>query len=266
MQRKALRAEPVLESGTAAVARCNSPRRRPRSDRRRARAWAPASSSATSRSRRTRSWSAVTRSAISRRRRTSSQSRPWRRSARSRSCRPNAATGTPATATCCTSDITLAEFKQLCGKMDGSNPKATTPEEFQHGTPSFRTDLYATCGTVMSHDDYIDLVDHLGRNFTPELNPERCHALRRLHDRAVRAEDDRRVQGPRHQPPPRLRPVLRIPRHPLLAGPRARPSANRPSSSTRSWTRPGASRLNRRHAGRGRRGRSTSLARPPGCS
>lgn len=81
----------------------------------------------------------------------------------------NPATGTPAQAMCCTSDITLAEFRQLCGKMDGANPKATTPEEYQHGTPSFRTDLYATCGTVLSHDDYIDLVDHLGRNFTPEL-------------------------------------------------------------------------------------------------
>src|ERR1700754_4914210 len=34
------------------------------------------------------------------------------------------ATGQAATATCCTSDITLAEFKQLCGKMDGFNPNA----------------------------------------------------------------------------------------------------------------------------------------------
>ncbi len=79
------------------------------------------------------------------------------------------ATGKPASAMCCTSDITLSQFKQLCGKMDGSNPNAKTPEEYLHGTPSFRTDLYATCGTVMSHDDYIDLVSGLGRNFTPEL-------------------------------------------------------------------------------------------------
>jgi glycerophosphoryl diester phosphodiesterase len=78
-------------------------------------------------------------------------------------------TGAPAAATCCTSDITLADFKKLCGKMDGFNPKATTPEEYQHGTPPFRTDLYATCGTVMSHDNYVDFVDNLGRNFTPEL-------------------------------------------------------------------------------------------------
>ncbi|MCU1276599.1 MAG: hypothetical protein JWM53_145 [bacterium] len=79
-------------------------------------------------------------------------------------------TGAQASATCCTSDITLAEFKSLCGKMDGFNSKAKTPLEYvASGVPSFRTELYATCGTVLSHDDYIELVDHLGRNFTPEL-------------------------------------------------------------------------------------------------
>jgi glycerophosphoryl diester phosphodiesterase len=79
------------------------------------------------------------------------------------------ATGKKASATCCTSNITLAEFKSLCGKMDGFNPDASTAAEYQKGTPAFRTDLYATCGTVMAHDEYIELVDRLGRNFTPEL-------------------------------------------------------------------------------------------------
>jgi len=78
-------------------------------------------------------------------------------------------TGKPASATCCTSDFTLAEFKSLCGKMDGFNPKAATPQEFQQGTPTFRTDMYATCGTVLSHKESIRLIDSLGRNFTPEV-------------------------------------------------------------------------------------------------
>ena len=39
---------------------------------------------------------------------------------------------TPARAECRTSDITLAEFKTLRGKMDAFNPAARTPEEF-HG-------------------------------------------------------------------------------------------------------------------------------------
>ncbi len=33
---------------------------------------------------------------------------------------------TPATAQCCTSDITLTEFKTLQGKMDAANPRATS--------------------------------------------------------------------------------------------------------------------------------------------
>ncbi len=78
-------------------------------------------------------------------------------------------TGTPASATCCTSDINLEEFKSLCGKMDASNPKATTPEEYMKGTPDWRTDLYSQCGTLMTHAESIKLIDDLGADFTPEL-------------------------------------------------------------------------------------------------
>jgi glycerophosphoryl diester phosphodiesterase len=79
------------------------------------------------------------------------------------------ATGAPASALCCTSDVTLAEFKTLCGKMDASNPAATTPQQFLGGTPSFRTDLYATCGTLLTHAESIELIKDLGAKFTPEL-------------------------------------------------------------------------------------------------
>lgn len=74
-----------------------------------------------------------------------------------------------ASAKCCTSDITLEEFKSLCGKMDASDPNATTVEEYVGGTPNYRTDLYATCGTVMSHAESIDLFKKLGVKMTPEL-------------------------------------------------------------------------------------------------
>jgi glycerophosphoryl diester phosphodiesterase len=79
------------------------------------------------------------------------------------------ATGTPASAECCTSDITLAEFKTLCGKMDGFNPNAMTVEQYLGGTPTFRTDLYATCGTLLTHAESIQLFSSLGAKFTPEL-------------------------------------------------------------------------------------------------
>ena len=76
-----------------------------------------------------------------------------------------------AMATCCTSDITLAEFGTLCSKMDGFNASAQTPEDFQIGAPSFRTELYDTCATPLSLEGYIDLVNSFPgyRNFTPEL-------------------------------------------------------------------------------------------------
>ena len=74
-----------------------------------------------------------------------------------------------AEALCCTSDLTLVEYKSLQGKMDAFNPDATTPEEFQGGTVNWRTDLYATGGTLLSHKESIELIKSLGAKFTPEL-------------------------------------------------------------------------------------------------
>jgi len=79
------------------------------------------------------------------------------------------ANGKKASAKCCTSDITLAQFKILRGKMDASNPNATTVEAYLGGTAPWRTDLYATTGTVLSHAESIDLFKRLGAKFTPEL-------------------------------------------------------------------------------------------------
>jgi len=79
------------------------------------------------------------------------------------------ASGKKASAKCCTSDITLAEFKTLVAKMDGFNPDAKTAEEYQNGTPHWRTDLYAASGTLITHDESIALIKSLGAKFTPEL-------------------------------------------------------------------------------------------------
>lgn len=78
---------------------------------------------------------------------------------------------TPASAECRASDITLAEFKTLRGKMDASNPKATTPAEYLGGTANWRTDLYSgpTSGTLMTHKESIELFKTLGVKMTPEL-------------------------------------------------------------------------------------------------
>nr|WP_295776425.1 glycerophosphodiester phosphodiesterase family protein [Rhodoferax sp.] len=83
----------------------------------------------------------------------------------------DATKNTPASAECRTSDITLAEFKTLRGKMDAFNPKAATAQEFLGGTANWRTDLYAgpTSGTLMTHQESIALFTQLGVKMTPEL-------------------------------------------------------------------------------------------------
>ena len=78
--------------------------------------------------------------------------------------------GAPASAECRTSDITLAEFKTLAGKMDAENKKAGNVDEYMDGTAGWRTDLYAaSAGTLMTHAESIKLLRSLGAKFTPEL-------------------------------------------------------------------------------------------------
>ena len=79
------------------------------------------------------------------------------------------ATGKKATAKCCTSDFTLSEFRRLVGKLDGATTNATTVADYMKGTPSFRTDAYAATGTLLTHQESIELFKQLGVGMTPEL-------------------------------------------------------------------------------------------------
>ena len=74
-----------------------------------------------------------------------------------------------ATALCCTSDLNVSEFKTLKGKMDAFNPDARTPQAFQGGTANWRTDLYSTGATLLTHKESIELLDKLESKYTPEL-------------------------------------------------------------------------------------------------
>jgi glycerophosphoryl diester phosphodiesterase len=83
-----------------------------------------------------------------------------------------------ASALCCTSDLTVAEYKTLKGKMDASNANATTPQQYQGGTANFRTDLYSSGGTLLTHKESIELLRKLKAKFTPELKgPNRAAKL-----------------------------------------------------------------------------------------
>ncbi len=77
----------------------------------------------------------------------------------------------PATAECRTSELTLAEFKTLRGKVDGHNPRARTVAEYQAGPAGARAEPYTgpTTGTLMSHRESIALFQRLGVQMTPEL-------------------------------------------------------------------------------------------------
>jgi glycerophosphoryl diester phosphodiesterase len=81
---------------------------------------------------------------------------------------------------CCASDITLAQFRTLKGKMDASNPAATTATGYLGGTATWRTDLYNSRGTLLTLRESIALNRKLGVGHTPELksgNPARVDAV-----------------------------------------------------------------------------------------
>jgi len=86
------------------------------------------------------------------------------------SVKPDYNSETPfANVKCCTSDITVAEFKSLKGKMDAANPSAKTIEAYLNATPDWRTDRYSGQGTLLTHAESISLFKKLNVKMTPEL-------------------------------------------------------------------------------------------------
>lgn len=80
----------------------------------------------------------------------------------------------PGAVKCCTSDISLTEFKSLRGKMDNQNPEAQNRLEFMDGSRDWRKDIIAPTGTLLSHQESIELFDRLDVKFIPELKaPDR---------------------------------------------------------------------------------------------
>lgn len=77
--------------------------------------------------------------------------------------------GAGSTPRCCASDLTLAEFRTLKGKMDASNPSAPDAAGFLGGTAAFRTDLYTSRGTLLTFRESIALNRKLNVKHTPEL-------------------------------------------------------------------------------------------------
>lgn len=89
-------------------------------------------------------------------------------------------TGPGSSPKCCTSDITLKQFKTLTGKMDASNPAATTAAGYLGGTASWRTDLYTGRGMLMTLKESIELNEKLGVKHTPELKESDSPRVREI--------------------------------------------------------------------------------------
>ncbi|MEM9741856.1 MAG: glycerophosphodiester phosphodiesterase family protein [Pseudomonadota bacterium] len=81
----------------------------------------------------------------------------------------SASDGKPATVECCTSDLTLDEFLSLCGRHDDANRQATRAEEYQRGPTYADPERYPNCGTLMTLDASIALIESLGAGHVPEL-------------------------------------------------------------------------------------------------
>lgn len=70
---------------------------------------------------------------------------------------------------CCTSDLTLAEFRTLRAKRDGADRAAPTLEAYLAGTPGWTNDETVDYGTLITHAESIELFDGFGVSMTPEL-------------------------------------------------------------------------------------------------
>jgi glycerophosphoryl diester phosphodiesterase len=80
-----------------------------------------------------------------------------------------ATSDTPASAKCCASDFTLAEYRSLCGRRDMVDERAQSEAQYLAERPSPVVASPSACGTLLTHRESIALIDRLGRNFTPEL-------------------------------------------------------------------------------------------------
>ncbi len=70
---------------------------------------------------------------------------------------------------CCTTDITLSEFKSLRGKRDGGDQRAATVEQYFAGSPGWLEDSDSNFAELMTHKESIALFDSLGVAMVPEL-------------------------------------------------------------------------------------------------
>ncbi len=88
--------------------------------------------------------------------------------------------GQNASAKCCTSDLTLKQFKSLCARSDYVNNRATTVDEYLVDKRSLKRNSNIQCGTLQTHRESIRLISTHDRKHIPELKRMDAHSLSSL--------------------------------------------------------------------------------------
>ena len=80
-----------------------------------------------------------------------------------------ATTTQSATAQCCASDITVNQFKSLCGRQDRVNPNADSVDNYLRAPPPRMGNAAQSCGRLLTLDESISLFETFGVEHIPEL-------------------------------------------------------------------------------------------------
>ena len=81
---------------------------------------------------------------------------------------------------CCASDLSLAEFRTLKGKMESADPEADDAAGFLGGVPAWRAAPDGIRGTLLTLRESIALNEKLGVKHTPELKAGDAERIKRV--------------------------------------------------------------------------------------
>ena len=88
--------------------------------------------------------------------------------------------GRSASAKCCTSDLTLKQFKSLCARSDYVDDRATTVDDYLRNKRPLEGKESDQCGTLQTHRESVRLISSHDRKHIPELKRMDPQALRSL--------------------------------------------------------------------------------------
>ena len=88
--------------------------------------------------------------------------------------------GQSASAKCCTSDLTLKQFKSLCARSDYVDDRATTVDDYLRNKRPLEGKESIQCGTLQTHRESVRLISSHDRKHIPELKRMDPQTLRSL--------------------------------------------------------------------------------------